>query len=211
MSSSKNRLSGISWILAALLLCFISVSAYAEESAPVAVKEEMALCNDLKPLNNINELLYQFFINLDDDCLFVTPIDELEKVWGIKILYKEGRITEEELQALKNGPDFLGKPHSTEKDDFFVQASREAEGINKFTIFVTGAYKLHAPLSPFRDENLPKLIPDPLAKESVRCDNNGPMFSWLSSDRMRMITFHSTNGWVCEISMTRESEPRINW
>ena len=82
-------------------------------------------CKSLKPFDNIDELLYQFYINLDSDCLFTTPLAELEKAWDIKIDSQE-RIDAGQYDI----NDFYKKPYKSEKDAFYVKASRGEKDIH---------------------------------------------------------------------------------
>ena len=48
------------------------------------------LCKGLKPINSIDDLLYQIYINFDNDCLSEKTVEKMEEIWGIKILsYKK--------------------------------------------------------------------------------------------------------------------------
>lgn len=42
-------------------------------------------CKHLKAVNNLDELLHQFYIHLDSDCINNTPVDVLEKIWGVPV------------------------------------------------------------------------------------------------------------------------------
>ena len=166
ISKSEVRL----FLVAALLLCFISATAYAEDHAPAAVTKETAPCKGLKPFNNIDELLYQFYINMESDCLFEMPVEELEKVWGINILYRKGGLSIEESikeskerRELEKGPDFRGKPYLSAKDAFYVRVSRNHKDKKKVTSFfmeMTLYYDEHYG-SLFPPDSPPQLLPPP--------------------------------------------------
>ncbi|MDL2259637.1 hypothetical protein LJB99_02010 [Deltaproteobacteria bacterium OttesenSCG-928-K17] len=64
-------------LLAAWPLC-VSPVAVADERLPAAEGGQVTPCKGLKPFNNLDELLYQFHINLDSDCLFTMPVEEHE-------------------------------------------------------------------------------------------------------------------------------------
>ena len=79
-------------ILLPAMVCLIlaaPANVFAEEGVVADPKAATAPCKGLKPYNNLDELLYQFYINLDSDCLFKMPVAELEKTWDIKILSRD--------------------------------------------------------------------------------------------------------------------------
>ena len=139
------------------LFCLLPTTSMAEEN----------MCTDLKKVNNLDELLYQMYINLDSDCLFTMPLADLEKAWGIQILSKErlqpGQTIYEMGEAyadLRNSDDFRGKPYRSEADAFYVDARRENNRTKQFQILITKVYlQEHATLFP--EGNFPKLIPEP--------------------------------------------------
>lgn len=64
----------------ALCLCvLLSLSIYAEQ-----IGSEYG-CNNLHKVQNIDDLLAQFYANIDTLCLFEIPKKELEKAWGLRI------------------------------------------------------------------------------------------------------------------------------
>ena len=122
-----------------------------------------------KPFNNLDELLYQFYINLDSDCLFKMPVAELEKVWGIKILDKE-RFKPKNYYPFSE-TEFYYKPYKTEKDAFYVEMSSGSFSGNRFELKITKEYfERHGTLFP--DEKLPKLLPQP--NSDRKSDNDTP-------------------------------------
>lgn len=42
-------------------------------------------CQNFKKINDVDDLLYQMYRNLDSDCLFKMPVEELSAIWGIPI------------------------------------------------------------------------------------------------------------------------------
>jgi len=108
-------------VMAALLLWSVPAASTAEESLPAATDPRTAPCKGLKPYNNLDELLYQFYINLDSDCLFEMSVEELEKIWGVKILYlKRLQLGQPPTPTeLRESSDFENRPYETEKDAFF--------------------------------------------------------------------------------------------
>jgi len=105
-------------MLIGLLICAAPVMA-AEKSVTAAPEAKTAPCKGLKPYNNLDELLYQFYINLDSDCLFEMPVGDLEKIWGITILTEE-RAKPKAYYPLSE-TEFYNKPYKSEKDAFYVE------------------------------------------------------------------------------------------
>ena len=118
-------------------------------------------CRGLKPFNNLEELLYQVYINLDSECLLKMPVAELEEKWGIKILSDERLKPGQMSFQLRDSFDFAGKPCVSEKDAFFVEKKvDEEQGISELVISITDAYReKHGTLFP--DGRYPKLLPEP--------------------------------------------------
>ena len=140
-----------------LLICSLSQMVRAEEAVSAASSEASAPCKGLKPYNNLDELLYQFYINLESDCLFEMPIDELEEAWGIKIL----------SSGLIFDSNFYYKPYKSEKDAFYVSISNRGGGMIDFKINITkDYYDKFATLFP--DGNFPKLLPEPIGEKVTR-------------------------------------------
>ena len=164
---SSVKLCGMLLLMAALLPCLASATAIAEEDNSVTADLQAAPCKGLKPFNNLDELLYQFYINLDSGCLFEMPVDELEKIWGIKILDEE-RFKPKNLQPVSE-TEFYYKPYKTENDAFYVQLSRhradsflitgDREAI-RFSLKITKEY-FEKQGALFSDGSLPKLLPKP--------------------------------------------------
>ncbi|MDL2260249.1 hypothetical protein LJB99_05180 [Deltaproteobacteria bacterium OttesenSCG-928-K17] len=166
---SKNifplMLSGMLLLMAALWLGPASVAALAEEGSADAAASKTVPCKGLKPYNNIDELLYQFYINMESDCLFEKSVAELEEIWEIRILDEE-RAKPKNFYHLSE-TEFFKKRHITDKDAFYVvrtQAeNKNSDGVvisyrNEFSLKPTKEYlEKHGPL--FSDEKLPKLLP----------------------------------------------------
>ena len=119
-------------------------------------------CLGLKPYNNLGDLLYQVYINLDNNCLFTMPVAELEKAWDTKILSAERLKPGQFLYQLGDSSDFSRKPYKSERDAFYLE--REVDKINdtvQLSIIITKEYlKKHGTLFP--DGNFPKQLPPPM-------------------------------------------------
>lgn len=70
---------------AVLVMCLIGVfllvpvNCEAEETAN-------SHCNNLHQVKDIDDLLLQFYSNIDNQCLFEMPTQQLEKIWRVRIL-----------------------------------------------------------------------------------------------------------------------------
>lgn len=165
--------------LLVLLLCSVPAMADAEEGP----------CKGLKPFNNIDELLYQFYINLDSDCLFETPAEELEKIWDTKILsfYKNDHVALRnlarrgydlaKLRKVFSAEQYTGsvdenfvltphifemKPYNSERDAFYIEVVKSDEfHIESFIIRMTREYE-EKEGTLFIDDDYPEGFPTPL-------------------------------------------------
>jgi hypothetical protein len=135
-----------SFLAAMLLVCFVSSSASAAEDHP---------CKGLKPFSNLEELLYQFYIN-DNECLFTMPVNELEKIWDIKILSEERRKPKNYYPLSEI--EFYNKPYKSERDAFYIEMdTNKKAGQEFFLILITRAYyEKHGTLFP--DGSFPDFI-----------------------------------------------------
>lgn len=203
------RLSGILLLILTLQLCCVLATADAEETIPVTPDEPGSTCKGLKPYNNIDELLYQFYINLDSDCLFEMSTAELEKVWNIKILDDE-RVKPKNFYPLSE-TEFFNKPYKIEKDAFYMErtiadpnptSSMWWAPINKFRLKPTNEYfEKHGPLFP--DGDWPKLLP-----ESNKRTNSLYKYYYASSDGGRAILILKNDGRVIKTTKNGDIELR---
>ena len=224
------KLGGIMLLVVTLLFCV--VPAVAEEAVSTTPDVKSAPCKDLKPFKNIDELLYQLYINLDSDCLFTMPVAELEKIWGIKILSTETLKPGQNYNDIRNSAVFRGKPYESEKDAFYVEIPRHnISKASSIRISMTEEYrKRYGSLFPYG--NYPKLIPDPLKKKRRQAvslhisgpvepgkpdyrysspskyrDNNRFIYYWVNSEQTHMIFFEGVTGSVTGITMLNRVLP----
>ena len=145
------KLSRVMLVIIASLIC----------SFLLATGLKPDVCIGLRPYNNLDELLYQIYINLGSDCLFTMPVSQLEQIWDTKILSLEETTSGKYFQ-IWSGSDFYKKPYKSEKDAFFVE-KRANEKFNRtdFHIIITDDYlKKYGTLFP--DGKFPKQLPVPL-------------------------------------------------
>ena len=108
-------------------------------------------------------MLYQFYSNLDSDCLFTMPLADLEEAWGIKLLSRERLQSGQLLFELRENAEFESKPYQSEIDAFYVEAGQWEGTTRRFTIYITKAYfERFATLFP--RGNYPELLPDPVKR-----------------------------------------------
>ena len=216
------KLSLVLLLMAALLILAIPAISGAEEAVtPSAAEEKQPAaselpsipCKGLKPFNNLEELLYQFYINLESNCLFEMPITELEKMWGIKILTEE-KFNPENYYPLAE-TDFYFKPYKSEKDAFYVEYNECKKGnfdcrkhnATRFKVKITKEYhKTYGTLFP--DKKKPAFLPSPDVAEdahrplpcvfpqlarSVGLNERCAFPRWKSSDYRREINLYDSN------------------
>ena len=194
MSWTRSWYCFFGTLLPAMVCLILAAPAnmFAEEGVAANPEAPTVPCKGLKPYNNLDELLYQFYINLESDCLFTMPLEELEKIWGVKILTEE-RFKPQNYYPLAE-TDFYFKPYKSEKDAFYIELAQHEVvtmphyiklNATIFKIKITQEYlKMHGTLFP--DQKMPKLLPKPItsydAAGSLPCifpqfdrsENNGP-------------------------------------
>lgn len=124
-----------------------------------AKEKQINSCQNLGKVNDIDELLFQFYSNVDNQCLFEISTEELEKIWGIKVLnYISSSDVEKNILNTKFS-DLIDN-----EDSIFVRKVNFEHGIHALEIYITNKY---------REENngwggsigrgqFPKLLPPPL-------------------------------------------------
>lgn len=168
-----------------------------EKIGPALTEIKSTPCQGLRPFKNIDELLYQFYINLDSDCLFTTPVEELERIWQIDIEPHLGL----PLKQLKRT-----------RNDFSITTSHAQDGtLRGFYVEATEEY-LDKYGSIFPDGKFPRILPKPLEKyggsTAAGCiripkqpyygkktnEIGHKFYYWLNSDQTRIMTLH----FLCE-------------
>ena len=199
---------GVVLLIVFLLVTFCSEPLRADQSIP---EPESTPCKELKPFNDLDELLYQFYVNLDSDCLFEMPVEELEKIWDIKIFASERA---QETGQFRESEEFANKPYKNEKDAFYIRMSQgKWTKKNDFYIDITNEYfEKNATLFP--DDNYPKLLPEPLTQTAImlispsrpghqeplcpknrrRYDLQRRRYYWINSDHTREMSLHGFCG-----------------
>lgn len=176
-------------------------------------------CRALKPCENIDDLLYQMYINLDSGCLFKMPIAELETAWKTKIaFYKKSDGIALKFVAPK-GVYLDEKPYKTERDAFFIEAVLNDDlNIENFIIKKTREYDSKGETLLLNDSDYPKGLPEPFKTSSGNtppmCSVNFPcpdtrlgkysdntfyIYYWLNSNKTRMIGLIGSFGKVSSI------------
>lgn len=153
-------------------------------------------CRGLGPYNNIDELLYQFYINLDSDCLFKMPVEELEKIWNTKILSEARAQIGEKRYQIRKSADFRNKAYKSEKDAFYMETYKsEDTGLNTFNLYPTEFFAKNYG-SFYNDNSLPGLLPMPLKGPYITSSGQCREVSyyWPSSDKTRGISLSGCSG-----------------
>ena len=126
-----------------------TVQAGAKENGSAVSDVNVHPCRALTPYNSLDGLLFQFYINLNTDCLFKMPVEDLEKAWGVKILSGERR--EPMNYYPLSETEFYNKPYKAEKDAFYIeiQPKKSASSRHVFLIKITkDYYEKHGTLFP---------------------------------------------------------------
>ncbi|MDL2260248.1 hypothetical protein LJB99_05175 [Deltaproteobacteria bacterium OttesenSCG-928-K17] len=190
----------------------------AEVASDAYAGAKSAPCKGLKPFNNLDELLYQVYINFDSDCLFKMPVEDLEKAWGTGIYSFE----RDGLSRAKN------RPYESEKYGFYIEAPASTYMPMKFQINITDDYygKHH---TLFPDGKYPSLLPQPISYKDVATifmnqeDSHQPQpaiigeykdmpyrrYYWVNADKTQMLQLHGFNYSVTAITLWLYSEPPL--
>lgn len=221
---------GISLLAVALVISLLPSTVQAEEGYLAPINEAKTPCKGLKPYNNIEELLYQFYINLDSGCVFRIPIVELEKIWNTKILVlrmhndndkknKEDAHIEWIMQL--NNEYFRGKPYKgADLDIFYIEAQIDADTqiIEQFNLLMTTGARTEAGRSLLPTDRYPLGLPEPIKSLAHRSPSplgvSSPSpdlgkyyeiarfyYFWLNTAKTRMILLMGGGGEISRIEV----------
>lgn len=130
-----------------------------------AAKESSA-CKNLSKVINIDNLLYQMFSNIDSTCLFDMPVEELEEVWGVKILDYVGKSGDEVSKINEVWQKIVDR---SDIEIFIARKSNNYNGNSKyFTVYATFYYFEH---NGFGGSIGQGRLPDSLSKPFVKFPN----------------------------------------
>lgn len=118
-----------------LVVSLLSCSLFTITSCE-AKETNMGTCKNLHKVKDIDDLLFQFYSNIESQCLFEMPTQELEKIWGIRIL--------DYIGASSDKKDKLNiEYHLTweNKDGLFLTKEDFERGIPAFSINITKKYR----------------------------------------------------------------------
>ena len=191
----KHSLKSIAmlFLMAALPLYSLSV-AYAEQGGdPKTWDSEVIPCKGLKPYNNIDELITQFYLNIHSNCLSEKSVDELEKIWETKILDEERRKPKNYYPLSET--EFYNKPYKTEKDAFYIEISPEQKGDRRVFLLKATKEYFEKRGAPFNIDKLYSLLPDPKKNDMTVFppDETGPAFSVQSHVTGHIVRFRIAN------------------
>lgn len=109
---------------------FLSITTISE-----AKETTMSTCKNLQKVKDIDDLLFQFYSNLDSQCLFAMPTQKLEKIWGIRVLDYIGASSDK-----VNDLNIESQERWENKEGLFVSKENFEQGIPAFHIRVTHKY-----------------------------------------------------------------------
>jgi len=162
----------------------------------VVENDRNAPCRGLRPYKDIEDLLYQFYINLDSDCLFTMSLKELEEIWDTEIWGSEVGSKQKKTLSREEYQAFVSKPCKTDRDAFVIEAKsmlgpiipiiNDKPYISSFEIKPADCSRDKGGILGDKDSNpeggLFKMLP--------RLKKVSSAMSWYSSDKARRITFH---------------------
>ncbi len=67
------------------------------QQASSFVKVKKGDCKGLHKVTDVDDLLKQFYDNIDSDCLFKIGTDDLEKIWGIRVFDLSGEFDQDKV------------------------------------------------------------------------------------------------------------------
>lgn len=111
-----------------LILCFVYMFL-----SIINICEAKGVCKNLSKVNDIDELLFQFYTHIDNQCLFEMPVEELEKAWGIPVFEYDS----EKWKVIGKDVSQL----TTEGDGFYVIKQLLKNNVSVFYIKLTNRYK----------------------------------------------------------------------
>lgn len=209
---------GMLLLSVSLIICALPPNMQAEEVISETLNAKTTPCQGLRPFNNLDDLLYQFYLNLESDCLFEMSVAELEKAWETKILSVERLDFKQEAYQLRNGEVFFNKPYMSPKDAFYIEIEPDWGFNKRFAIKITKEYAAkHSSLYP--GQKLPELLPEPIITISPQLMGTAPrtieelvvkkpspfQYTWYNSDKTRQISF--TDSYGVSLIIIRQSLP----
>lgn len=168
------------YILSALTLAAVPFAHSADKTAAPTSTQSFAIpaeCRNLGKVNDIDDLFFQMYSNLDSNCLFEIPAEELESIWGLPVLdfssgedqkidaawarYHEINAKEKTLYLEKRQDHAATRPYPL---SFHVKASQK--------LHERPAEKSEGPYSPFGgsmgEGKFPRNLPKPTQKRMYK-------------------------------------------
>lgn len=146
-------------IVGLMSVCFFLSSVCEAKGKDVAIVS----CKNLGKVTDIDNLLFQMYSNIDDQCLFEISTKKLEEIWGIPVL--------DYIDASdKQTSDLNSKFHSIDNTEvgIFLTKKKSKDGSSKFTVWTTNEYsnrnknqKVRGWGGSIGQGKFPKLLPAP--------------------------------------------------
>ncbi len=151
-------------------------------------------CKNLHKVTDIDDLLKQMYDNIDSHCLFEMDIDDLEKVWGIKIFSDQKGIRDEEYKQYKKQANAFyllkvdyrkrGNSFTVRFTDKFSNDYKKKGSVWSQSSLGSGKFPFYLPNKPFAIKSNAfhqKFVSDDIFKDSDYQQNTS--YYWLNSDK----------------------------
>jgi len=203
-------LSGALLLAAALALCAVQAAA-AEE----AVQElKTTPCGHIKPFKDADELMYQLYLSLEDDCLFKMDPKELSKIWGIPTL----EISDRRKPIGNHYSKEVREPLPGDHAHLFFSVGYSPDYPHMSGFYLRRVNTNDYDNYPFFSDNeYPKLLPEPLLcymndRKFILPPQRGKyigneVYAWFNADKTRWLSLKSTAGIVHEIRLSNYVPP----
>lgn len=149
--------------ISVLLSCLLLTGCSKQIKTSIDNKDSTTLCKNLHKVVDIDDLLKQMYDNIDSDCLFKMPTNELETIWGIKI-FDNPSTQNFAIDFITTEYNFtFAKYTSPEvtKDNLYI-AKHTSQGTNAFYVFGGYARGEFGIGSSFEKGKYPYHLPPPL-------------------------------------------------
>lgn len=112
-------------------------------------------CKDLGKVTDIDNLLYQFYSNIDSQCLFEIPTQELQNIWAVRIYDYTDLTLDERTTLQKDFKEAFSIPYR------LIVIKTEHEGVIKFYVITSTRFDQSAWGGKVGKGEFPSLLPKP--------------------------------------------------
>lgn len=113
-------------------------------------------CKNLGKVTDIDNLLYQFYSNIDSQCLFEIPTQELQKIWAVRIYDYTDLTLDENIALNKERNEIMIKT-----PNMLIVSKTEFKGDITFHVFMGEKYNQKGWGGSIGNGDFPKLLPTP--------------------------------------------------